>query len=121
MYEIQIERVFHAGHSLRLHDGSMEPAHEHDWLTVVRLQAPKLDAIEVVMDFHELEKIVGRALWPMQGKFLNDLEIFRGVNTSAERIVEHIYKQIAPRLPRGVKLARVTVTEAPGCRASYWE
>ena len=121
MYEIQIERLFRAGHSLRLYDGAMEPVHEHDWLTVVRLQAAKLDAIEVVMDFHELEKIVAQALSPLEGRVLNELEIFRGVNTSAERVVEHIYKAIAPRLPRGVKLARVTVTEAEGCRASYWE
>lgn len=121
MYELRIERVFTASHALRLYDGSMEESHTHDWRVFVHITAPKLDAIEVVMDFHELERIVGETLKPLDGTSLNDVPIFAGVNPSAERVVEHIYKAIAPRLPRGVTLAKVTITEAPGCRASYFE
>jgi 6-pyruvoyl-tetrahydropterin synthase len=120
-HEIEIERVFRAGHALRLYDGGMEPAHEHDWRVVVRVRADRLDAIEVVMDFHALERIVNQALEPLRGRFLNDLDLFAGINPSAERVAEHLYRAIGRRLPAGVALGKVTVTEAPGCRASYWE
>lgn len=120
MHEIRIERVFNAAHALRLYDGSMEESHRHDWRTFVHVQAEQLDAIEVVMDFHELERIVGEVLGDLDHRDLNQHSAFANVNPSAERVAEHIYKSIEAKLPRErVSLAKVTVTEAPGCRASY--
>ena len=119
MHEIRIERTFNASHALRLYDGAMEPMHGHDWRTFVYVAAEELDAIECVMDFHELERIVDGVLGLLEGKTLNDLDAFAGVNPSAERVAERIYRAIAPELPDRVQLTRVTVTEAPGCRASY--
>lgn len=119
MYELEIERVFHAGHALRLYDGEMEEVHEHDWHVYVHVAAEKLDAIEVVMDFHELEKIVDGVINPLHERTLNEHDAFADVNPSAERVAEHIFKGIAPQLPKHVRLTRVTVTEAPGCKASY--
>jgi 6-pyruvoyltetrahydropterin/6-carboxytetrahydropterin synthase len=119
MYELRIERVFHADHAIRLYDGSLEPQHAHDWRTFAHITAERLDAIEVVMDFHELETIVDAALAPLRGTTLNVLPIFAKVNPTAERVAEHIYRQIAPKLPAGVKLSRLTVTESPGCQASF--
>ena len=120
MHEIRIERVFNASHALRLYDGSIEPSHGHDWRTFVHVRAETLDAIEVVMDFHELERIVGGVLADLHGRDLNQHAAFAQVNPSAERVAEHIYKSIEAQLPRDrVTLAKVTVTEAPGCRASY--
>lgn len=120
MHEIEIERVFHAGHALRLYDGTMETPHEHDWRTFIAVASDELDAIEVVMDFHELERIVDEVLGELDGRSLNEVDAFAKVNPSAERVAEHIYRRIAAVLPQGVTLRRVTVTEAPGCRASYW-
>jgi len=119
MYELRIERVFTAAHALRLYDGSLEDSHTHDWQTFIHVTSAELDEIEVVMDFHELEQIVDAALQPLHQKNLNDLDAFAKVNPSAERVAEHIYQAIAPHLPPAVTLARVTVTEAPGCRASF--
>ena len=135
MYQIRIERTFNASHALRLYDGSVEPSHGHDWQTKVDVQAQKLDEIELVMDFHALERIVGQVLADLHHRDLNQHPAFAGVNPSAERVAEHIYRAVAARLPeqgdhgdqgnhRGeprAKLVRVTVTEAPGCEASYWE
>lgn len=119
MYEIRIHRTFHASHALRLYDGSLEESHAHDWQVFVHLASPGLDTIEVVMDFHELERIVAAVLAPMEGRSLNGHPMLAGLNPSAERVAEAIYRHIEPQLPPGVKLTRVTVTEAPGCQASY--
>lgn len=120
MYELRIERSFTAGHALKLYDGTMEPMHEHVWRVLVHVRATELDAMQVVMDFHELETIVGDALRPLDQTRLNDVGAFATVNPSAERVAEHIYNMIEPRMPAAVKLTCVTVTEAPGCRASFW-
>ncbi|MDH3584433.1 MAG: 6-carboxytetrahydropterin synthase [Phycisphaerae bacterium] len=119
MYELNVERHFRAAHALRLYDGSREPLHEHAWKVVVDVAADQLDQIELVMDFHELQGIIDRALGPLEGRNLNNLDVFKTVNPSAERVAEHIYRAIAAELPASVRLSRVTVTEAPGCRASF--
>ena len=119
MYELRIERVVHATHAIRLYDGSMEEPHAHDWDVFVYVESKELDEIEVVMDFHELERVVDGVLAPLKDADFNGHEAFAGVNPTAERVAEHIYKAIAPQLPGRVSLAAVTVTEAPGCRATY--
>ena len=122
MYEIEIERVFNAAHALRLYDGSMEASHRHDWRTFIVVEAEELDAMEVVLDFHELERVVGEVLKELDGKDLNEHKGFKDVNPSAERVAEYIFKQIEPGMDMAkgrARLASVTVTEAPGCRATY--
>ena len=119
MYEIEIERVFNAAHALRLYDGTMEEPHRHDWHTWVVVSAPSLDSMEVVMDFHELEKIIDGVLKPLDGEDLNEVKLLEGYNPSAERVAECIFQAIAPQLPSRTQLKSVTVTEAPGCRATY--
>ena len=119
MYELHVERRFYAAHALKLYDGSWEPSHAHDWLVEVFITAQELDAIEVVMDFHELERILDRILSPLQGQDLNQHAAFAKVNPSAERVAEHIALRLLDQLPAVVRLSRVRVTEAPGCRASY--
>lgn len=121
MHEVRIERGFFAAHALRLYDGSYEALHAHDWRVVVEVRAERLDAIEVVMDFHELEKLVAAALDDLRETNLNEHEAFAGVNPTAERVAEHIYGTLAAKLPAAVKLASVAVTESPGCEARYFE
>ena len=119
MYELRIERRFFASHALRLHDGSVEPTHAHDWAVEVRVRAAELDPIGVVMDFHELERTVAAVLDDLREANLNEHPAFSRVNPTAERVAEHIHRKVASLLPTGVELSRVTVTEAPGCEAAY--
>lgn len=121
MHAIRIERTFHATHALRLYDGSMETPHAHDWRTFIHVSAAELDGMEVVMDFHELQRIVDAVLKPLDQADLNTAPLLAGLNPSAERVAEAIYNAIAPQLPASVNLDRVTVTEAEGCRATYYE
>lgn len=119
MYEIEIEKVFHATHALKLYDGTMEEPHAHDWHTYVVVQADSLDSMEVVMDFHELERIIDGVLQPLNNTDLNHAQLLTGDNPSAERVAERIHQTIRTQLPSNVNLISVTVTEAPGCKATY--
>ncbi len=125
MYEIQIERVFCATHALRLPDGSYETIHGHNWAVTVVVESQQLDAMETVMDFHELEPLLDALLGTVHNKNLNEVEPFADstgelvVNPTAERVAWWLAEAIAPQLPDAVKLQSVGVGEAPGCTAVY--
>src|SRR5437016_1048051 len=85
-YLISSTRRFSAAHALKLYDGSLEPVHGHNWKVQVTVSAAKLDAIGVVMDFHELERLIDLLVQPMHNRHLNDLPPFASLNPSAENV-----------------------------------
>ena len=119
MYELIVERNFKATHALRLYDGAMESVHEHDWRVVVTVSSAGLDAIDVVVDFHALEGWLDGVIEPMCGACLNELKAFASCNPSAERVAERVAMGLGEKMPEGVRLVSVAVTEAPGCVAVY--
>ncbi|MEX2387255.1 MAG: 6-carboxytetrahydropterin synthase, partial [Phycisphaeraceae bacterium] len=110
-----------ASHAIRLPDGSVEPLHGHNWPVTVTVARDELDAIETVMDFHDLQAIVDPLLTAFHNRHLNDLPPFADgkVNPTAERVAWWIGTQTAAQLPAGVRLTGVRVGEAPGCWAVY--
>jgi 6-pyruvoyltetrahydropterin/6-carboxytetrahydropterin synthase len=120
VYEIEVDTTFAATHALKLPDGSQEPTHGHDWRVTVTAGSNQLDAMDCVVDFHKLQRIVAAVIRPWGGKHLNDVPPFSGAtNPSAERVAERIGMAVSERLPAGVRVRRVCVTEAPGCRAVW--
>ena len=89
----------------------------------MRVAAERLDAIGLVMDFHELERVVDEFVRPMHNRHLNELPAFAedegGMNPSAENVALHVGRSVAHRLPRGVALASVEVWETPEDSAVY--
>ena len=120
-FEITTTRRFSAAHQLRLYDGSLEPVHGHNWRVKVRVAAPRLDAIGVVMDFHELERLVDEVIVPMHNRHLHELPAFSdgALNPSAENVALHVGRTVGPRLPRGVALLDVEVWETDENSAVY--
>jgi 6-pyruvoyltetrahydropterin/6-carboxytetrahydropterin synthase len=114
---IRTTRSFSAAHQLRLYDGSLEPLHGHNWRVEVTVSAAKLDSIGVVMDFHELERLVDQIIAPMHNKLLNELSAFGTLNPSAENVALHIGQAL--RLPAGIRLEEVQVWETVENSAIY--
>src|SRR2546421_12747439 len=110
-FQITTTRHFSASHQLRLYDGSIEPLHGHNWTVKVGVSAPKLDEIGVVMDFHELERLVDNIIGAMHNHHLNDVALLKGMNPSAENVALIVGKNLA--LPNPVKLVSVEVWETP--------
>ncbi|HEV2294058.1 MAG TPA: 6-carboxytetrahydropterin synthase [Tepidisphaeraceae bacterium] len=118
-FEITTTRHFSAAHQLVLYDGSLEPLHGHNWAVRVAVTAPKLDAIGVVMDFHELEQLVDAVVLPMHNRHLNEIEPFKSeLNPSAENVAVHVGRSL--KLPSGVSLRYVIVWETPENSAAYY-
>jgi 6-pyruvoyltetrahydropterin/6-carboxytetrahydropterin synthase len=116
-FQIATTRHFSAAHRLRLYDGSLEPVHGHNWAVKVTVQADRLDAIGVVMDFHELERLVDLLIVPMHNRHLNELPAFAELNPSAENLAVWIARSL--QLPGGVALVSVEVWETPENSAIY--
>jgi 6-pyruvoyltetrahydropterin/6-carboxytetrahydropterin synthase len=110
-FQIRSTRSFSAAHQLRLYDGSLEPVHGHNWKVEVTVGSPELDAIGVVMDFHELERLMDAIIEPMHNRHLNEVMPFDRCNPSAENVALHIGSSL--KLPPAVRLLAVQVWETP--------
>jgi len=116
-FDITATRHFSAAHQLRLYDGTLEPLHGHNWVVRVTVSTEKLDAIGVVMDFHELEKLLDAVVGPMHNTHLNDLPAFKSTNPSTENVALHLGREL--RIPPGVRLLAVEVWETEQNSAVY--
>jgi 6-pyruvoyltetrahydropterin/6-carboxytetrahydropterin synthase len=116
-FEISTVRVFSASHQLKLYDGSMEPLHGHNWKVKVTVASAQLDSMGVVMDFHELERLVDKIVAPMHNRHLNELDAFQNANPSAENVAFTVASRLT--LPNGTRLISVEVWETEDCSAAY--
>ncbi len=126
LFEATVQHAFRAAHSLPLPDGTAEEMHDHDWCVTARFQSPTLDeTMAVVIDFVAVDAALKAICGPLNGTKLNDLPAFADGKVSAERVAGWLADQLAQSLAntlhaQGPWLASVTVTEAPGCGATYY-
>ena len=119
-FEITVVRRFSAAHQLRLYDGSLEPLHGHNWKVRTTVGSSDLDAIGVVMDFHDLERSLDTILRPLHNQHLNQVAPFTTVNPSAENVALHIGDSLAlAGFPAGVHLLSIEVWETDDDSAVY--
>ncbi|MDB5325141.1 MAG: 6-pyruvoyl tetrahydropterin synthase family protein [Phycisphaerales bacterium] len=117
MFEISVTRTFCASHQVRFADGTLEPMHGHNWTVTVSAGAEELDADGFVIDFHQLELRLDAILKPLNNAHLNDAKLLAGRNPSAEIVCQAIGQAIQIDPP--ARLLFVSITEAPGCVATY--
>jgi 6-pyruvoyltetrahydropterin/6-carboxytetrahydropterin synthase len=126
MFEIEVQAVFAAGHAITI-GGRPEPVHGHNWHVTVTLAGERLDHNGLLCDFHVVERALLSITGEMNNRHLNELAAFDtardGLNPSAENVCVHIARrlerELSGLLPISVRIARVRVTEAPGCAAVY--
>jgi 6-pyruvoyltetrahydropterin/6-carboxytetrahydropterin synthase len=116
-FEITTTREFAASHQLRLYDGSLEPLHGHNWRVRVTVAGEGLDEIGVVMDFHDLERLVDEVVGPMHNRHLNEVAAFAELNPSAENVAVVVARGL--KLPGQVRLVAVQVWETLQNSAVY--
>jgi 6-pyruvoyl-tetrahydropterin synthase len=119
MFEVSVSGSFIAAHQLRRPDGTLEPAHYHDWQVVVTFAGRSLDRHGVLLDFHQIKPRLDDLLAILFDRNLNELPAFAAHTPSAENVARHIAEQLGGLLPEGVRLSCVEVEEAPGCTARY--
>lgn len=83
----------------------------HDYRVEVITERKGLDALDVVMDFRDLEAALDQQLAPLNGCLLSE-EGLDGPADLARRILE----ELAPKVPAPARLAEVALTDGRGCR-----
>ena len=82
--------------------------------------ARRLDELGLGMDFLELERELKEILAPYDHRHLNELAPFDDLNPTTENMARWFYEKLEEKLsPRGLRVRRVRVWEAPAYSASY--
>ncbi|MFH1957720.1 MAG: 6-carboxytetrahydropterin synthase QueD [bacterium] len=118
MYKICVKGNFSAAHFLRNYKGKCEKIHGHNWAVEVLVGSAKLRE-EMVMDFKDLKKTMGKTVSLLDHNFLNRIKYFKKVNPTSENIAKFIFTNIKKLLPKSVELLEVTVEETPSSKAVY--
>jgi 6-pyruvoyltetrahydropterin/6-carboxytetrahydropterin synthase len=117
LFSISVEAAFLAHHHLRLHDGTYENPHKHDWVVRAHFARADLDAVGMVLDFTAVQEALDAIVARLDGTDLNRHEDFEEINPTAEEVARYIAERLAGRGYTSV--TRVEVTEEPGCVAAF--
>lgn len=119
MFELSVQRVFHASHALLI-GGEREESHAHDWRVTLVVAGDSLDSDGLLCDFHDLESALDEVIESFQDADLNQTRPFDRINPTAEAVARYIAESVSSRLGDEVHVDRVSVIEAPGCQATYF-
>lgn len=131
MYRVTREIHFCYGHRLLNYDGKCKHLHGHNGRAVITLEAPRLDALGMVMDFSRLKQVIGAWIdetldhkmllhrddpaLPALGQLGEPVHLM-DVNPTAENIAKLIFDYTASR---GFPVIEVKLWETESCFATY--
>ncbi len=118
-YEIRVKDRFSAIHQLKLADGSLEPLHGHDWQVEVVFRGPRLNKLDMLIDFETALEALRDTLAGLHHANLNTVLALADHNPTAEMVARLIFHRLEDRLGSAAPLVAVYVEEAPGCLAGY--
>ncbi len=120
MYHLTILTHFAAAHNLLNYQGDCENLHGHNWRVEVTVTATELDHAGLGIDFKILKKHSKEVMDYLDHKYLNDLDAFKGLSPSSERIAKFIYERLENSLADySAKMEKVTVWESDNAYATY--
>jgi len=90
--------------------------HGHNFVVEVAVRGTPDPRAGWIVDFGEIRALVDPLIHDLDHHTLNDVPGLE--NPTSENLARWFWKQLKPRLPG---LARITVSETPSSRCSYWE
>ncbi|MBQ6585232.1 MAG: 6-carboxytetrahydropterin synthase QueD [Coriobacteriales bacterium] len=119
VYELTVKEHFDAAHALVGYPGKCRNLHGHTWDVEVSVEGTQLDEVGILYDFKALKTDLLEILDQFDHKFLNEVEPFTQMNSTAENLARVIFEQMEERLPAHVTLTEVCVWESPIARLRY--
>lgn len=118
MFLLELETEFSAAHAIVI-AGQRERVHGHNFRVRATVAGERLDADGLLCDFHAVAAWIEDILRPFRDADLNATPPFDRINPTAERVAEHVATALGAKLPSGVHVHSVRVTEATGCAAVF--
>lgn len=119
LYELTVREHFDAAHALRGYPGKCKDLHGHTWDVEVSVAGTELDDVGILYDFKKLKEDLRAILDEYDHRYLNDVEPFDEMNSTAENLARVIYERLERRLPDQVHLTEVCVWESPVARLRF--
>jgi 6-pyruvoyl-tetrahydropterin synthase len=85
----------------------------HDYRVEVITERQGLDAVDVVMDFRDLEAALDAWLAPLHGRLLTEMGFQDPVD-----LAWHLLDELAPKVPAPAFIVEVALIDGRGCRLS---
>jgi 6-pyruvoyltetrahydropterin/6-carboxytetrahydropterin synthase len=124
MFELKVKTHFAGAHQLTMVGQKCENLHGHNWHVEVCVLGENLNPAGVLVDFGDIKKAVrGVVDGKLDHKFLNELEIFKDVQPTSERIAVYIAQEVQSFLDQNikesVKVSKVMAWESDDSCATY--
>jgi 6-pyruvoyltetrahydropterin/6-carboxytetrahydropterin synthase len=123
MYSIALERQFEAQHYLVGGDwGAENKVHAHQYKVELRVKGENLDEHGYLVDIVDLERALEKVIAYYQGKVLNDLYEFSGLNPSIEHLSHILFQNLREFISTpNIRSMRVKVWESTIAWSAYEE
>ena len=69
--------------------------HGHNWKVEVEVSGNVLDNVGMVLDFKDIRNSTNDIVNKLDHRFLNDLEPFKKINPTAEKIAKYIFLELS--------------------------
>lgn len=120
MFVLFKEIEFSSAHIIPGHPGLCKNIHGHTYKLKVYVESQKLNELQMVMDFADLNKILKEAIRDFDHNYLNNLMEFKDKIPTAENIAYILFYRIKDMLPQFLKLQKVEVYENDSSCAIYY-
>ncbi len=125
MFELKVKSRFAGAHQLSMVGQKCENLHGHNWNVEVCVAGKELNSAGVLADFGDIKKAVRSVVdGQLDHKFLNELEMFKQVQPTSERIAVYIADQVQAFLDEtieeDVKVSKVMAWESDDACATYF-
>ena len=125
MFELKVKTHFAGAHQLTMVGQKCENLHGHNWNVEVCVTGKKLNSAGVLADFGDIKRAVRKVVQEeLDHKFLNELEIFEGVQPTSERIAVYIAQRVQVLLElslgEDVRVSKVLAWESDDACATYF-
>jgi len=124
MFILTVEDSFSSAHQLMGYKGKCENLHGHNWKIAASVKGERLDRIGILVDFHEIKRILKSIIGELDHKNLNDIPPFNETNPTSENIAKYIYEKFTDALGENnenVKLESITVWESETSKCTYFK
>ncbi len=119
MFRLRVYDYFSSAHFLNGYHGKCESLHGHNWKVEAEIEGSTLDKIGMLIDFKLFKEFLKSVLSGLDHCLLNDLEMFKNSNPSAELIAKYVYDELQTKLPAGIIVSRISVWESERSQAIY--
>ncbi len=125
MFELKVKSKFAGAHQLTMVGEKCENLHGHNWKVEVCVTGEKLNSAGVLADFGDIKKAVRNVVdGELDHKFLNELDMFKDMQPTSERIAVYIAERVQTILDdnqtEDVRVSKVMAWESDDACATYF-